>query len=59
MSSKNPMFLDVNDVSEIMRVSESKAYSVIKQLNKELKSKGYITVCGKISKKFFEEKIYI
>ncbi|QUI22731.1 transcriptional regulator [Vallitalea pronyensis] len=51
-------YLTVNDVMEILGVGQSKAYQVIRYLNKELKSKGYITVAGKISRKFFYEKYY-
>jgi len=39
-------------------VSESKAYSVIRELNSELKSKGFIIVPGKVSRRFFFEKCY-
>ena len=50
--------LNVRDVMAVLEVSESKAYSIIKRLNKELTDKGYITIQGKVSRKFFEEKIY-
>jgi len=52
-------FLGAKDVQEILKVSETTAYRVIKNLNDELKEKGYITIAGKISKKYFEEKVYI
>lgn len=51
-------FLDVNDVASYMGISVSKSYKIIQGLNKELRSKGYITVAGKISRTYFEEKIY-
>ena len=41
-----------------LEVSESKAYGIIKQLNGELGAKGYITIPGKVSKVYFEEKLY-
>ena len=50
--------LNVRDVMAALEVSESKAYSIIKRLNKELTDKGYITIQGKVSRKFFEEKLY-
>ena len=56
MSDKN--FLDVNDVSAYMGVSISMAYKVIRELNKELSNLGYITVQGRISRKFFEAKVF-
>lgn len=51
-------YLKMEDVKEIIGVSESKAYKIIQSLNKELKSKGYIVVAGKVPTKFFKEKYY-
>lgn len=56
MESKR--FLDVKDVAEYMSISTSKAYKVIRSLNDELKANGYIVIAGKISRVYFEEKIY-
>ena len=46
------------DVMAALEVSESKAYGIIKQLNQELAAKGYITIPGKVSRAYFEEKCY-
>lgn len=51
-------FLTAADVSEYMCVSMATAYRVIKQLNDELSRKGYITISGKVSRRYFEEKVY-
>ncbi|MDT8715469.1 transcriptional regulator [Clostridium sp. 19966] len=51
-------FYTVEDVKTLLDVSDSKAYKVIQALNKELKSKGYITIAGKVPKKYFNEKYY-
>ncbi len=48
----------VRDVMAVLAVSESKAYGIIKQLNQELAAKGYITIPGKVSRAYFEEKCY-
>lgn len=40
-------FLTVDEVAEILTVSKSKAYEIVRQLNKELKEKGLITVVRK------------
>ena len=48
----------VREVAEILDISESKAYKIIKQLNSELADRGYITIPGKVSKAYFEEKVY-
>lgn len=52
------LFLTVTDIQQIMSISRSKAYEIISQLNKELESDGYITVRGKVSRKYFETKVY-
>lgn len=43
---------------DAMGVGESKAYKIIRSLNQKLSSKGYITVPGKVSSKYFEERVY-
>lgn len=50
--------LNAQDVSDILEVSSSKAYSIIRQLNGELKERGFLTVPGKVSRVYFEEKLY-
>ena len=39
-------------------VSRAFAYNLIKRLNDELEAKGYITIAGKVSRMYYEEKIY-
>jgi sugar-specific transcriptional regulator TrmB len=51
-------YLTVTDIKEILGISASKAYVIIRQLNNELKSKGYIVIAGKLPKKYFFEKYY-
>ena len=43
----------------MLGASKTSAYRVIKRLNAELEEKGYITITGKISKRYFLEKSYI
>lgn len=49
----------VKDVMEILSVGETYAYKVIRQLNKELEDKGYLTVRGKVNAKYFNERFMI
>ncbi len=46
-------FIGAKEVAEILGVSESKSYGIIRELNKELKERGFITVQGKVSRVFF------
>ena len=34
------------------------AYKLMRQINSELEKKGYIVIRGKVSRKYFEERIY-
>lgn len=52
------LFVTADDVAGMMGVSKSRAYRIIRELNKELSEKGYVTVAGRTSRKFFEEKVY-
>ena len=51
-------FMSAQEVASYLGVSESKAYKVIQKLNNELKTNGYITIAGKVSRAYFEERIY-
>lgn len=51
------MFMEVQDVIEILNISEGKAYEIIRMLNAELKEKGYIVVRGKVNTKYFFKKL--
>ncbi len=52
------MFVQVDEVCELLGVSRSMAYLLMRQLNEELKQKGYMTIAGKVSRKYFMEKFY-
>ena len=50
-------FLRVDEVAEELGISISYAYKVIRKLNAELKNMGYLTIAGRINKKYFIEKV--
>lgn len=52
------MLYNAQEVAQILGVSESSAYKIIQKLNMELKEKGFITIRGKVPKKYLEERIY-
>lgn len=51
------MFLTVDDVANELGVSKSYAYKLIRKLNEELKGMNYLTVTGRINKRYFIEKM--
>ncbi len=54
----NSILIDAAEVAQTLDVSKAYAYKVVRELNEELKNKGFITIAGKVSRKFFEEKFY-
>ena len=54
----NKTFVRVDEVAEELDVSRAHAYKIIRQLNNELNAKGFITVAGRISRQYFNERIY-
>jgi transposase len=47
----------VEDVAAELGVSKSYAYKIVRKLNAELLGMGYLIVSGRISKKYFMEKV--
>ena len=52
------LFIKADEVTRILGVSQSEAYRIIKRLNNEMAAKGYITVNGRVNRKYLEEQIY-
>lgn len=51
-------YYTAKEVQEMLGVSKSKAYKIIRELNEELKRSGYIVMPGKISRKYLQERCY-
>lgn len=49
-------FVKVQEVMQLCAVSESRAYRIMQQLNKELEAQGFITTAGRVSRKYLMEK---
>lgn len=52
------MFMRVNEIAEVLDVSEPYAYKLVREMNAELKKKGFTTIAGRVSRQFFNEKFY-
>lgn len=51
------VLLNAKQVSQIMNVGLSRAYEIMRDLNKELKIKGFYTIPNRISKVYLLERI--
>ena len=56
MASK--LFISAREVARELEVSDSFAYRLVRKLNDELEKQGFVVVKGKISRKYFEERVY-
>lgn len=50
-------FIRAEDVAQELNVSKPYAYN-IRQLNEELKAKGFITIAGRVNRQYFYERLY-
>ena len=51
-------FIRVDEVAKELDVSKPYAYKLIRQLNEELKAKGFITIAGRVIRQYFNERLY-
>ena len=51
-------FVTAQDVEEELGVSLSYAYKLIRRLNAEREEQGFVTIKGRVSRRYFEERIY-
>ena len=51
------MFYFVDDVMQLLGFSRSKSYNIISELNKELAEQGKMVFDGRVSKRYFTERL--
>lgn len=56
MYMSNQNYLRAENVAEIMGIAKAYAYKIMRKLNAELDEQGYITVSGRINRKYFMER---
>lgn len=52
------LFVHAEEIANDLGVSKPYAYKLVRELNNELKSKGFITIAGRVSRQYYEEKFY-
>ena len=50
-------FMRVDDVARELGISKSYAYKIVQKLNTELREKGYLTISGRVNRRYFMEKL--
>ena len=56
---ENTLFVTAEIVAKDLGVSKPFAYKLVRQMNDELNAKGYLTVAGRVSRKYYEERFSI
>ena len=51
-------FIRAEDLAQELNVTNPYAYKLIRQLNEELKAKGFITIAGRVNRQYFYERLY-
>ena len=58
MNTTEKIYLDAQEIADMLGVSKGFAYKINRELNSDLKCQGYIVIAGKVPTRFFEEKYY-
>lgn len=53
---KKKEFYRFEDIMNLLSVKKDKAYAIIRELNEELKEKGFITQQGRVNAQYFRER---
>ena len=51
-------FMRADEVAKELGISKSYAYKLIRQLNQELKERGFLTIAGRINRDYLRERLY-
>ena len=54
----NTLFVTAGEIAEELGISKPFAYKLVRQMNEELEAKGFLTIAGRVSRKYYEEKFY-
>lgn len=54
----NSQFITCHEVAQLLQISTSHSYKLVRELNQQLKEQGYMTIAGRVSRKYFQEKFY-
>ena len=52
------LYYTAMDVARLLGISRAQSYKIVKDLNSELEKKGFITIAGRIPKKYLAEHYY-
>lgn len=53
------MYLTAQDCAELLGISLSHSYKLVRMMNRELAEQNYITIAGKVPRAYFFKKYYV
>ena len=56
--NSKPVIMGVEEVMHALSISRPYAYRIIRMLNSEMEQRGYTTIKGKVSRKYFYESFH-
>ena len=51
-------FYKAKELAELLDISESKSYQLIRQMNEELKEKGFLTCRGRVPAAYVQKRFF-
>ena len=57
MTGSGSLYMGADEVAAACSVSKAKAYMIIRAENEKLKEQGYLTIAGKLPRRYFESLI--
>ena len=58
LTMSKDLFVRAEEVAGALGISKPYAYKLVREMNEELKQKGFLTIPGRVSRRYFEEKFY-
>ncbi len=52
------IYYNAADIAVMLGISMGKSYKILREMNNELSSRGFLTIAGKIPVAYFKEKWY-
>lgn len=52
------IYYSAEDIAGMLGVSTGKAYKILREMNKDLADRGFLTIAGKIPVEYFKERWY-
>lgn len=52
------LYYSAEDIAGMLGVSTGKAYKILREMNKDLADRGFLTIAGKIPVEYFKERWY-